>query len=373
MRKKTLFTTVLVLTANLTWSQTSIDQTRSIVLDGKVAQLIINKGGGAIADFHFKDQGLNPLTWEVKAEEPGIRVQGHFLCLDRWGAPSAAEERNGMPFHGEASRVEWQVLLQPGSRAGMIACEMASVLPLAGLEVKRHVRLSEQNAFFVVREEVTNTRKLGRIYNMVQHPTIAPPFLDESTMVDANGRKGLIANSPLPNLEEPTVYWPQALKDGQPVNLRFLTNDPDPNVVSFTVDDEYGWITACTPAKGLLIGYIWKAAEYPWLIAWRHVENGRPAARGLEFGTNGVPHPDSVLVATGKIFGRQTFQHLDAGQTVAKSYACFLFKIPKDYKGVANIEYSNGRLTLRERNVFPESSAGRERDLVLETGDLFVK
>ena len=373
MRKIIFFITVLVLTATLTWSQTSVDQTRPIVFDGKVAQLIINAGGGAIADFHLKDQGLNPLSWEEKTERPGIRAHGHFLCLDRWGAPSAAEERNGMPFHGEASRVEWRVTSQPESRDGMIACEMTSVLPLAGLEVKRHVRLSQQNAFFVVREEVTNTRKLGRIYNMVQHPTIAPPFLDESTVVDANARKGLMANSPLPNPEEPSVYWPQALKDGQPVNLRFLTNDPDPNVVSFTLDDEYGWITACNAAKGLLIGYIWKASEYPWLIAWRHVENGRPAARGLEFGTNGVPHPDSVLVAKGKIFGRQTFQHLDAGQTVAKSYAAFLFKIPKDYKGVETVEYSSGRLTLHERPALQESNAGRERDLVLETGQLFPK
>jgi hypothetical protein len=372
MQKKALLTAALVLTTALAWSQTSVDQTRSIVLDGKVAQLIINKGGGAIVDFHFKDQGLNPLTWVEKADKPGIQRQGHFLCLDRWGAASAAEERNGMPFHGEASLVEWQVTRQPEGRQDMIITEMTSVLPLAGLEVKRQVRLSEKNAFVSVREEVTNTRKLGRIYNMVQHPTIAPPFLDENTIVDANGRKGLMADRPLPNLEEPAVYWPQALKDGQPVNLRFLTDDPAPNVVSYTLDDEYGWYTACNPAKGLLIAYIWKASEYPWLIAWRHVENGRPAARGLEFGTNGVPHPDSVLVAKGKIFDRQTFQHLDAGQTVVKSYAAFLLKIPKDYRGVADIDVSNGRLTLHERGLY-EPTAGRERDLVLEEGNLFGK
>jgi hypothetical protein len=359
--------------ATLAWPQASVDNNRLVRLDGSIAQLVIQKDGGAIVSFYFKDQELNPLTWSEKTETGDTRWQGHFLCLDRWGAPSAAEERNGMPFHGEASRVEWQVTVPPQARDHVISCEMAAVLPLAGMEVKRKVRLSEEGALFSVREEVTNTRKLGRIYNMVQHPTIAPPFLDENTVVDSNARKGLMGDRPLPNFEEPAVYWPQALKEGQPVNLRFLTNDPEPNVVSFTLDDEYGWITACNPPKGLLIGYIWKSSEYQWLVAWRHVKDGHPAARGLEFGTNGIPHPDSVLVAKGKIFGRQTFQHLDAGETAAKSYAGFLFKIPKDYRGVASIDYSDGRLTLHERPVPIEPDSGRQRDLVLQTGDLFAK
>src|SRR5215475_2722331 len=203
MPKKILCVVLLLTIRTLAWSQKSTDKSGSILLDGDLAQLVINKGGGAIVDFHFKDQGLNPLTWVEKADGPGIKRPGHFLCLDRWGAPSAAEERNGMPFHGEASMVEWQVTRQPERRDGRIIAELTSVLPLAGLEVKRQVRLSETNAFVSIREEVTNTRKLGRIYNMVQHPTIAPPFLDESTIVDGNGRKGLMADSPLPNLEQP--------------------------------------------------------------------------------------------------------------------------------------------------------------------------
>ena len=129
-----------------------------------------------------------------------------------------------------------------------------------------------------MREQVTNTNKLGRVYNMVQHPTIGPPFLDETTVIDANGRKGLISYRPLPNPEEPAVYWPQALKDGQPVNIRYLVNDHDPNVAAYTIDDEYGWVVACNASKGLLIGYLWKAREYPWLIDWRHVEKGKPFA-----------------------------------------------------------------------------------------------
>jgi len=106
-------------------------------------------------------------------------------------------------------------------------------------------------------------------------------------------------------------------------------------------------------------------------MEWRDVQNGRPAARGLEFGTTGLPHPDAVLVSKGKIFGRQLFEHLDAGQTVAKSYAAFLLKIPRNYRGVSNITYVRGRLVLHERDVLYERDAGPERDLVIEVGDLF--
>jgi len=355
---------------SLTWAQNKTED-RVIRLDGKSARVVVEIGGGAISDFHLVEQKLNPLSWREPGSAPGLRWSGHFLCLDRWGPPSEAEERNGMPYHGEVSRVEWQLLQGPDLRNGQIVVDMNATLPLAGLMVKRQIRMSQSDAFFTVREEVSNTQKLGRIYNIVQHPTIAPPFLDETTFVDANGRKGFIAYRPLPNPEEPAVYWPQAFKDGIPVNLRYLTNDHDPNVVSYTLDDEYGWVTASNPGKGLLIGYIWKTKDYPWLIDWRDVQNGRPAARGLEFGTTGLPHPDPILVAKGKIFGRQLFEHLDAGQTVAKSYAAFLLKIPANYKGVSRIDYREGRLVLHERYILYEKDAGPERDLVVEVGVLF--
>ncbi|PYV82682.1 MAG: hypothetical protein DMG05_27710 [Acidobacteria bacterium] len=45
---------------------------------------------------------------------------------------------------------------------------------------------------------------------------------------------------------------------------------------AYTLDDEYGWVTASNPEKGLMIGYVWKAKDYPWLIDWRDVQNGSP-------------------------------------------------------------------------------------------------
>ncbi len=346
-------------------AQIIVNGRRSVVLNGQAAVLVVDIGGGSIVDFHIRGQGLNPLQWGQGGGSTAPRPMGHFLCLDRWGPPSDAELKNGMPFHGEAAQVEWQTLSGPTAKEARIEAEMTATLPLAGIRVKRRIKLSSADALFTVKEEVTNHNKLGRIFNMVQHPTIGPPFLDERTLVDANAGRGFMQSSPLPNPEEPSVNWPEARHGGHSVNMRMLTNDENPNVVSYTIDEKYGWVTACNPAQGLLIGYLWKTSDYPWFSAWRNVLNGKPVARGLEFGTTGLHQPFPILVAKGRIFGRALYEYLDAGETKSKSYACFLFKIPKDYRGVARIEYTGNRLVLSER--------GRRfgREMVMEVGELF--
>ena len=344
--------------------QTLIDIRPVVVLEGKTARVAVDLGGGSIVQFQITGQPLNPLTWTSGEPEPA-HPMGHFLCLDRWGPPSEAEGKNGMPFHGEAAHVTWRVVRAPALSGGEIQAGLAATLPMAGFEVTRRMRLSDGVALLRVSESVRNTNKLGRVYNMVQHPSIAPPFLDDTTLVDANAGKGFMQSSPLPNPEQPAILWPLALKDGRPVNLRNLTNDAVPEVASFVIDGEYGWVTASTASKGLLIGYIWKTSDYPWLNIWRNVVNGKPAARGLEFGTTGLHQPVGILVAKGKIFDRPIYAYIDAGQTVTHSYAAFLFKIPADYRGVARITYDSGHLTLHER-------AGRPpRELTMAVGDLF--
>lgn len=356
---------LIALTCIVGWSAWGADanERSSIVLEGSAAELVLDLNGGSIGDFHLKDLPLNPLRWATP--EPGDksnRAFGHFLCLDRWGAPSEAEGARGMPYHGEASHVGWRTAEAPHSKDGFIESLMEAKLPLAGLSVRRRVRLSVTQALFVVREDVTNDNPLGRIYNIVQHPTIGPPFLDSNTLVDCNGRKGFAQGNPMPHPEEPSFYWPAALnQEGVQVNLRRLTSDPNPNVVSYIIEDRHGWVTAANPARGLLIGYLWKTAEYPWVSLWRDVRQGQPSARGLEFGSTGLHQPFPILAKVGSIWNRPVFEHVDAGETVAKSYAAFLLKIPADFIGVQSLTVASGRLVIRER-------AGKgDREFVIPT------
>jgi hypothetical protein len=325
----------------------------ALILESRAAGLRVALAGGVLTDFHLAGDPVNPL-----------RGMGHFLCLDRWGQPSAAEEKNGMPFHGEASKVEWRVTRQPERRNGGIEAEMFAELPLAGLEVRRRIRMPDSAALVLVWEEVTNRNRLGRIFNMVQHPTIGPPFLDLRTTVDAGGGRGFMQSSPLPNPERPAVRWPNALHQGRRVNMRRLADDPNPNVVSYEVRGGYGWTTACAPEQGRLLGYLWPAADYPWFNAWRHVENGQPALRGLEFGTTGLHQPFPVLVAKGRIFDLPLYTHLDAGESVTRAYAAFLLRIPQGFDSVDRVTYEDGQVVVHER-------ARGGRRLSITAGSLF--
>lgn len=338
-------------------------QTRpAVTLENGAARVMIDKLGGSFVRFEFKDQKLNPLVWSN--DNPGMepKAMSHFLCVDRWGQVSEAEGKSGMPYHGEATRMEWK------ADTSGLETKMATHLPIANMDVQRRAKLHDSLPVLMVWESVTNRNPLGRPYNMVQHPTIGPPFLDASVVVDSNARRGFSQSNPLPNPEEPSSYWPQALKDGQPVNLRHLVDDPNPNVVSFVVEDEYGWVTAANAGKGLLLGYIWKTAEYPWLSIWRHVDaQNKPLARGLEFGTTGLHQPFYVLAKKARVFGRPTFEWLEPAETQTRSFAAFLVKIPANYKGVAQVVYRGGKLTLKERD------GVADRDINLNTGDLFTR
>ena len=337
--------------APLVMAQRPVTEIRSAA-----AEAVFDLGGGSLVTFKLNG-GLNPLAWLGPADkDTKLRPMAHFLCLDRWGQPSPAELAAGVPFHGEATRVAWKIEASTKDETTMSAS-----LPMAGLDVRRRAKLT--GAILRVEETVTNRNKMGKIYNMVQHPTIGPPFLDEKTLVDSNASRGFMQSSPMPTPEVPGVFWPQAMQDGQSVNMRLLTNDPMPNVVSYVVDEPIGWATASSPTNNLVLGYIWKTSEYPWFNAWRHVDdNKKPLARGLEFGTTGLHQPFGVLLEKGAIFGRKLLAYLDTGQSTTRTYLAFLAETPANWQGVRNVSYKDGVVTVTGRDA---------RTLEIRGGPLF--
>ena len=118
------------------------------VLQGAAALVVVDLLGGSITDFYLQGQDTNPLDWGRERVGNGPGSMGHFLCLDRWASVSEAEAKNGMPGHGEATAVVWRVVRGPEERDGFITAEMTAELPLAGLAVRRVIRLDNDRAFF---------------------------------------------------------------------------------------------------------------------------------------------------------------------------------------------------------------------------------
>jgi hypothetical protein len=311
-------------------------------LENNYCVLTVDSFGGAITDFHLKkDAQINPLSFAFTKEEMpdnnknGAPYQGHFLCLGRWGLPSAGEIKAGVPNHGEAANINWEITAKNISEL----CTQTTA-KLEGLHIERSIHLDKSNAAFCVDETITNINPLGRLFNMVQHPTLAAPFLNASTIVNCNATIGFNQDH-YQSAEQNNFHFP-FVKDNN--GDTFNVKNPPTNynaVFSFLVDknNNIGWLTAYSPSHNLLIGYIWKRNDYPWIHLWQHWNETEIMYRGLEFGTAGIHQPYKEIINTAmQLFGEKTFAYIDAGESVSKKYFCFMFEPAESFSEVEEVK-----------------------------------
>ena len=310
------------------------------------ASLTVDLYGGAIIDFHLNtDEKINPLSFAFTKEQmpgnnkKGAVFQGHFLCLSRWGLPSEGEIKAGACDHGEFSNIEWKLL-----KKNKEWIEMFANNELEGLQIKREIKLDEDNTSFTVKETVSNTRLLGRLYNMVQHPTLAEPFLDKNLIVDCNGTEGFDQSN-----YKKIFNWPYAeLHDGSVFDLRTPGQSYN-SVYSFIADpsEKYAWITAYSKKYHLVFGYIWKRIDYPWIHLWQHFENNKIKYRGIEFGTAAIHQPFKKILEYGtEMLGVKTMEYIDAGEELSRGYTCFLMNVEEKITGISKVEFNAAGKTI---------------------------
>lgn len=321
-------------------------------MDNKKASLTIDPFGGAIIDFHLLDSKINPLTFRFTKEQmpennqSGAPYQGHFLCLGRWGQPSAGEMKAGIPDHGHFANMMWTCSLpEQGSM------NMHAESEFEGLKVERTIRMDERLALYLVNEKITNVNPLGRLYNMVQHPTLAAPFLNHNTRIQSNASKGFHYMH-YKNPEKYAADWPYGLEENKTTttDLRFC-NEGMSTVFSFIVTDSsrFGWITAYSPDTQLLLGYVWERHDYPWINIWKDWDKSNIKYCGLEFGTTGIHQPFMEILKQGKstVFNTDTFKYLDAGEAASRRYISFLLETPGDIEEIESVDVHNGSLHIK--------------------------
>ncbi|MEP6926067.1 MAG: hypothetical protein ABI834_00455 [Ginsengibacter sp.] len=325
-----------------------------VKLENNKSVVTIDLYGGAITNFKFKYIDVNPLSFAFSKEQmpvnnkEGAPYKGHFLCVGRWGEPSAGEINAGLPNHGQFANILWNVEVNKEQNI----LKMNATASLEGLSIERKIILDKENSVYAVKEVVQNINPLGRLYNMVQHPTLAAPFLNETTIIDCNASSGF-DQAFYKEVDSNTIQWPNAKDDKQNVIDLKKSITPYNTVFSFIVkkDCEYGWVTAFSPKHNLLFGYIWKRSDYPWIHLWQHYTNGVISYRGIEFGTAGIHQPFNEILNTSTIlFGEKTFAFIDAGEPVSKNYFSFINNTDHDFKGVANIKIVNDQIQITGSN-----------------------
>lgn len=329
----------------------SLQQDTEVVLRNKTAELKIDRMGGAYISFTLNSNPINPLSWILSKDDmpannqSGAAFQGHFLCVGRWGSPTDGEISAGVPHNGEPSRDIWEMVVHNTE-----SLTMKAEAPLDGVSILRKVDFDANEAAFLVKETIISNLSHGRLYNHVQHPTLGPPFLKESTIVNSNAGWGFLQTNAYPNPEKFEFKWPEARVDSASSSIDLTSSQGDFNYVSthiFNNNQQYGWITAATSEQNLLIGYIWRLKEYPWLNVWHHSEDNIPVAKGLEFGTTGIGKSyQDLLNEQTRYRGYNSFEFLDAGEEKEKSFIGFLMPVSNDFKGIEDLTFQNGTINL---------------------------
>ena len=317
--------------------------------------LSIKQRGGAYVDFHLIEKPLNPFTWKLLPEQMPKNNQpftfdGHFLCTGRWGEPSPGEINAGIPHNGEVNTAWWEISADKSIK-GFTVNSMKCQASIERIDVERNVYIPEQGTYFLIKELFTNQLPVGRVHNVVQHGTIAAPFLTKETIINTNATLGFDQRTNIKYLEDSSFAWPDGyLADGSVEDLRRVTSE-NGYVTTHIIEDTIGWITAINPEGRLVIGYVWKTAEYPWLNIWHQPKDKLPFVQGLEFGTTGLGKPYQLLLENNvTFFGRNSFEYIDAGQTVEKSWVCFMAVIPEGFGEVVRLSLSSNAITLQGDN-----------------------
>lgn len=322
------------------------------ILQNGAGSLEIDLFGGAITSFHLHETGINPLSFRFTKEQmpennkAGAPYQGHFLCLGRWGLPSEGEIKSGVPDHGQIANILWEA-----GKYDHLQLEMQAHSQLEGLQIQRNIQLDKDSPVYTVTEEVTNTNPLGRLYNMVQHPTLGRPFLDHATVINCNADIGFDHNF----RKEPEKYvssWPVGIsKDLTDIDLS-STGQIYSSVFSFIIKKKakFGWITAYSPTYNLIFGYLWKRKDYPWIDLWQDWHEDRIRYRGIEFGTTGIHKSFREIAEDGnwKVFEENTCEYIDAGEKLCKTYLSFQCEVKPRFQGVEEVSISKGIITIKE-------------------------
>jgi hypothetical protein len=321
---------------------------RAAVLENDVLRVTVLEEGGHIAEISDKATGINPLwtpPWtsvEPSAYDPAVHtaygdgvdaqllagIMGHNLCLDIFGGPSREEAMAGLPVHGEASLVRYDI-----RRVGAtLTC--SAELPLADLEIER--RLAIVGSAVRIQETVFNPSGTDRPIGWTQHVTLGPPFLEKgATQFRASAARSKVFEStfgPADYLVSGAEFdWPMAPRtDGGSADLRAFTGAAVSSAYTAHLMDpqrDWAYFVAFAPTSRLAFGYIWRRSDFPWMGIWEENAsrphppwNGSAVTRGMEFGVSPFPESRREMIERGRLFGTPTFRWIPAATRVTVEY-----------------------------------------------------
>jgi hypothetical protein len=258
-----------------------------------------------------------------------------------------------MTFHGETGIVRWQKIgvLEEGSRQQL---SITADLPESRTRFTRIISLTAGEPVVYFENHADNLSALDRPVGWCEHVTVGPPFLKKGvTLFDASLTRG----RNLGDSSGKTFDWPTGQAETT-IDLRTVRDvEKSGYVNNFLVDPkgEFGYFTAINPEQRLLLGYLFRRNEFPWLNVWEAnppKAGDQPAmlSRGLEFSNTPTHGSLKAMVAVPTLWEVPAYEWLNARGALVKKFCAFTAEVPDGFKGVQEVRIKDRALEVVERD-----------------------
>jgi hypothetical protein len=346
-------------------TKTTWEEMPGYTLSNGTLDVTVLTTGGTIASVVLTadKEKLNPLWDPIRfAKESGRPLRragagvGHFLCVDGFGPVSKEEQAAGLQGHGEAHRQSFETKLARNEN-GIQTVTLETDLPILQEHLTRTYELRQGENIVYVRSKLQSLLAFDRPLVWAEHATIGSPFLEAGvTVVDMPAKRA--QTRPYTSPEQHRLAsakdfeWPMAPQvDGKLVDVRAAPINLGTGDHTTSLMDparKYAFATAINPAKRLIIGWVWKPADYPWVQSWESYPTTGKLARGLEFSTQPYDVPRREAVDQHELFDTPTYQWMPAKGTVEKSLALFYAPLPEGMTKVTDVRLENGQLLIED-------------------------
>ena len=347
--------------------KSTFEERPAVVLFNDKLELTILTTGGSLANLVLKDdpEKMSPFWNPVRmARESGESqrtgpAMGHFVCVDGFGPVSAEERAAGLPGHGEAHTVPWEVTFS--GRLGSIATlAFAAELPIVQEKFTRTFRMVDGENIIHVQSELENHLGFDRPVNWAEHATIGSPFLEpQNTLLDLSGKHGKTLKHParqtlpmrLASFQD--FEWPNAPDAGRQ-DGGSARGPPEPELAR-SYDYPDGPITAAGLGDGDQYG---QAADSRLRVQARGVSVdaglGGLSCESENGARNGVFDATLRRPAAGGDPDRKDVRYanlpLAAGQVENRTRFLFFYaRTPEGFRKVDDVSMQGGKLVVEDR------------------------
>jgi len=345
---------------------TLFENRTAVVLSNDKVELTVITEGGAMAQIVLAadKEKINPLWnpyWiarQAGLQPPTNAFRGHFLCLDGFGPSSNEERAAGLPFHGEAHALPWQLRTHQKTGATQSA-EFAVTLPMAHETLTRTYHVVDGENIVWIDSALTSLLSFDRPAFWGEHATISAPFLEPGKVavdmpVARSKTKAAPAQATPPRQLQSYVdfTWPMApTVGGQPFDLRTAPLTAGTEHVTSLMDPSrrLAFATALHLEKRLLIGWVFRREEFPWVQTWLSNPGPGRMTRGLEFATQPFDLPRAEVLRAGPLFETPVFRILPAKSTITSTFLMFYTTVPDGFLKVDDVQLGGGRLVIEDR------------------------